>query len=277
MFFKNFLSNLYEGERKSSFHEKEQESMKRTHKIFKDFTPLYERSLSVLMRIVDILVVEVEEREDLAYNKAALILLNRSIQHAESIRVLNAYGLYGNAISIVRSVMGDMNMLQYLHFHPELVEKFLQEGADEYQTNPEFKKLFNEYAVEKDLESRGRKSHLDSFYTLSKTIHPSSWGSQLYGRRVGKGKYSLKYGPGFEGEKSLAILLVLATIYYDFIVLILHHRHHDKRDLSFSEWEDIKSSTRKLRQEVDDFCNHATRTLVRHKKKVESTEQSIEG
>ena len=169
--------------------------------------------MTTLLNTVDILIKEVEYKKDFLFNKAALLLLSRSIQHSESILLLTENGLYGDSWIITRSIFSDMNMFQYLHLCPELIKMFLEESANEYQSNKEFRKLFSETTVRKKIESRGMSPFKDTFDKMSKTAHASSWGAQLYGTRANKkSQYHFKYGPGFETEKALAILSGIVSL-----------------------------------------------------------------
>jgi 8-oxo-dGTP diphosphatase len=259
------LCNI-QGKRIVDFEEKKNKSVRLTQRTFKQFYPIYEESLSTLLRVVDILIKEVEYNKDSLFNKATLLLLSRSIQHLESILLLTENGLYGDAWVIARGVLSDMSMLYYLHFRPELIEMFLKEEGDDYQLNKRFRKLFNETVIQEELQQHGLSSPQDSFQKISKAAHASSWGAQFYGTRAEKkGQYHLKYGPGFETEKALAILAAIISAHWDYLNTILWHRHHNKLDISSPEWEKIKDDVLKLEIEVTKFSTIGMSVLFEFK------------
>jgi len=250
------------------FKKKKSRSVNLTQKTFKQFYPIYEEGLSTLLNAVDILIEDTEDNKDLLFNKAALLLLSRSIQHSESILLLTENGLYGDTWIITRSIFSDMNMFQYLHLRPELIKMFLEESTNDYQSNREFSKSFSETAIRKELESRGMSSFKDIFNKMSKAAHASSWGSQFYGTRANKkSQYHLKYGPEFETEKALAILSGIVSSHYDYLNLILLHRYHNKLDINSSKWEKIKKETLELEIKVRKFSSIGISILFKHNSK----------
>lgn len=255
------------------FKKKKSKSVDLTRKTFKQFYPIYEEGLNTLLKAVDILIKETENNKDSLFNKAALLLLSRSIQHSESVLLLTENGLYGDTWVIIRSIFSDMNMFQYLHLRPELIKMFLEESANDYQSNKEFNKSFSETAIRKELESHGMSSFKNIFDKMSKTAHASSWGAQLYGTRASKkNQYHFKYGPGFETEKALAILSGIVSSHYDYLNLILLHRYHNKLDIDSSKWEKIKEETLKLEEEVRKFSNIGILVLFKHNFKLNSNQ-----
>lgn len=184
------------------------------------------------------------------------MLINRALQHIESIRVLTERGLYGDSFVLVRSLMSDVSMIQYLHFHPELLDLFLTEKQDDYQNNKNFKKAFNETTIEKELVDKGLPPFSLSFQALSKASHASSFGSQLYGSKGEKSsQYYLNYGPKFQPEKALILLDIAAGSFYDLITLVLWHRFHTKEKIDNEGWEKVKVDLEKLKKDVKILAN----------------------
>ncbi len=243
------------------FEDKENKILVQTKNMLKTLFPIYSFGLENILKTKDLLINDVENNIDIKYNKACLILLNSSIQHLESIKVLLQSGLYGDCFVLIRSLMSNIAMLQYLHFHPKLLDLFLKESLKDYQNNSEFKKNFNETAIEKDLESRGISSFKKSFQILSKTSHASSWGAQLYGVRGEVNQYFPTYGPTFDPEKATAISVAIVSGHYDLISIVLWHRQHTDLPIDSSEWDKVKANFHKLEIEISMFLNSALTIL----------------
>jgi len=210
---------------------------KLTQKTFRDFYSIYKNSLQELLIVKDLLVEEYKKDTSLLFHKVTLILLSRFIQHMESLLVLVEGGLYGDAMVIMRSIISDMKMYQYLQLKPDLVVLFLSESQQEYQKNSKFKAAFNETAIDKVLIENGGRSTKESFEILSKAAHSTSWGAQLYGT-AGKDvkKYNLKYSPGFELKKAFTSLTCVAPAFSDFVNMIIVNRRNNNLDLSHPNW-----------------------------------------
>ncbi|MBP9762364.1 hypothetical protein KBD34_01985 [Patescibacteria group bacterium] len=214
----------------TEFEEKEREIKELTKLRLAPLYPVYWSSLGLIHLIVDLLLDEVTADEDsgdtgVKYSKATLILLSRSIQHVESVRLLLEGGMYGDCFPLTRNVMSDLSMLQYLSYHPELLDLFLLEKQNDYQTRPEFKAAFSENAIEKDLVGRGQESVSKAFQMLSKTAHASTFGAQLYWTKDhASGVHNPKYEPIFEEEKALLLGDLLLTAHLDFAAVVLRYR-----------------------------------------------------
>lgn len=247
-------TNLLEGKNKTFFARKRQKSIYLTKSTFRQFYPIYNDSLKILLDVVDLLIKEVEQKKDEKFNKATLFLLSRSIQHIETIVVLTENGLYGDAWATLRGVLSDMNMMYYLHFRQDLLDMFLNETSNDYQLNKKFKELFSEGVIERYLTSKGMPSIRESFQKISKAAHASSWGVQFYGTE-GKVKhqYNLKYGPGFESKKALVMLTMIESAHWDYLNTILWHRYYSNMDIQSSHWEEVKKQTRELKKAVLKF------------------------
>lgn len=248
-----------------NFEEKEEKIVELTQNAVRLVYPIYWEGLNLLKDVINLLIEDTTKSEDggaKKYSMAYLLLINRSIQHIESIRLLTERGLYGDNFVLMRSLMSDLSMMQYLHFHPELLDLFLNEKQEDYQTNKEFKKAFSESAVENDLVARGITPFSTAFQTLSKASHASSFGSQLYGSRGEQdGQYHLNYGPKFQPEKALMLMDLITSSHYDLINNVLWHRHHAKEVLDTEEWDRIKTDLRGLKKRVDTLSEAARKTI----------------
>ncbi len=263
-------TKLLEGKNKTIFARKRQKSIYLTKKTFPQFYPIYNDSLSLVLSVVDLLTKEIEEKKDEKFNKATLFLLSRSIQHLETIIVLTENGLYGDAYIILRGVLSDMSMMYYLHFRQDLLDMFLNEKSDDYQQNKKFKELFNEGAIEKYLASKDMPSIRESFQKISKAAHASSWGVQFYGTEGKiKHQYNLKYGPGFESKKALAMLSMIESAHWDYLNIILWHRYHSNLDITSNSWEEIKKQVRKLKKAVLKFNAISMNMLLNYEDLIE--------
>ena len=237
-----------------NFQETEDEIVAVTTKSLGRAYPVYWEGLELLKDVINLLIDDASNSTNEVckkYSLAYLMLINRAIQHIESIRLLTERGLYGNSFVLIRSLMSDLSMMQYLHYHPEFLDLFLNEGQDEYQANKEFRKNFSESAIEADLVSRGVPPFNTAFQVLSKASHASSFGSQLFGSKgEKKGQYHFNYGPKFEAEKALLLIDLVASGHYDLVTNILFHRHHAKEELSTENWENVKKRINVLKDKI---------------------------
>jgi hypothetical protein len=246
---------------KTLFEKKKNKTKKRTRKVFKNFYIIYNKGLEIILELKNELISEFEKDKDKNFNKACLLLLSRYVQHLESIITLTEASLYGDATALVRNILGDINMLYYLHFKPKLLTLFLQESEKEYQTNPEFKKNFSENQIEKYLIEKGLLSIKDSFEKLSKGNHASSWGCQFYGiRGKDKNKYSLKYEPRYETYKPLYIFPMIVSAHYDFIKIVFQHRK-DHADTENERLKRIEIKTEELLPLIAKFIDVYNKAL----------------
>jgi len=247
-----------------NFEKTEEEVIKKTKETFKMFYPIYWSGLKTLKTAVKLLIEENTVSEN-RYVTALLLLINRSIQHLESMRLLTERGLYGDAFVLSRSLMSNVAMAQYLKYKPELVEDFLKESRDDYQDKKSgFSTKFSEAAIHKVLTDNGVQPFSNSFQVLSKTAHASAFGAQLYGSRGSKDQqYHFKYGPGYETEKALAIISIISAGHYDLLDNILVYRCQQD---SNPEWLEVLTEERQLRIRVDIFSTAAITTVEQFKK-----------
>lgn len=254
------------------FEKKESEILTLSQGAFGIVYPVYWSALGILKDAIDILITEYASSPPTGESKyalALLMLINRSIQHLESIRLLTERGLYGDAFILLRSVMSDLSMCNYLSIHPELLDLFLNENEKDYQENKEFKNAFNEGEIERSLIARGIEPAKNGFRVLSKTSHASSFGSQLFGYRPdGGNKYHFNYGPKFDAEKGLLLMLILTSGHYDFLVQILAYEEQKGNGKLFGEWKGIAERVRQLKSELEivDGALKATIINFSHKK-----------
>ncbi|OHA31911.1 MAG: hypothetical protein A2928_02215 [Candidatus Taylorbacteria bacterium RIFCSPLOWO2_01_FULL_45_15b] len=248
-----------------NFEEKEEKIVELTKNSVQIAYPIYWEGLNLVKDVINLLIDDATNCPDDSRKKfsmAYLILINRSVQHIESIRLLTERGLYGDSFVIMRSLMSDLSMMQYLHFHPELLDLFLNEKQEDYQTNKKFTKAFSEGAVEIDLVSRGATPFGSAFKTLSKASHASAFGSQLYGSRGDKdGQYHLNYGPKFQPEKALMLIDIVTSSHYDLVTIVLWHRYHAKEEIETEAWDKVKDDLRKLKDKVGVLKDAAKETI----------------
>lgn len=229
-----------------------QNCVKITRKTFHVFYTIYCHFLKLTLQIKDELAQETKTKIDGKFNKAFLLLLNRSIQHAESIMLLTERGLYGDAFALYRNIISDSDMICYLHFRPELIDKFLAEKQDTYQINNDFKNFFSDRVLQIELKKRGLKSTANIFHLFSKASHASAFGAQLYSRRSSKDKdkFNLKYGPGLERERALIVLFITMLVHKDFASIILWHRKENHLDIRSSFWINILEKIEKMDKDI---------------------------
>src|SRR3989344_9099563 len=248
-----------------NFEEKERKILELTQDSLKIVYPVYWEGVNLIKDVINLLIEDAISNQDehtKKYSKAYLLLINRAIQHVEGIRLLSERGLYGDSFVLIRSLMSDLSMMEYLHFHPELLDLFLSEKQEDYQANKKFKKAFSESAVENDLVGRGVKPFGTAFQVLSKASHASSFGSQLYGSRgEGEGQYHLNYGPKFQPEKALMLMDLVASSHYDLVNNVLWHRYHSGEDIDMDDWNKVKKDLRDLRRRVKTLTEAAKETI----------------
>jgi hypothetical protein len=215
--------------------------------------PIYWEGLRILKHAIALLIDEATVLGDSLEAKqrlAILMLVNRSIQHLESMRLITERGLYGDAFVLTRSLMSDLSMMQYLRHNPQLVELFLNEKQDDYQENKIFSKAFNETTIEKFLVKLGLKPFTSSFRVLSKTSHASSFGSQLFGSKGKDNNYHFTYGPKFQVDKGLLLTDLIVSGPYDLLSNILDYRTQTEPT---KEWLEVHSDAIKLQSRVEIF------------------------
>jgi len=223
------------------FTKKEDEAIELSKVVFSRCDPIYNQSLDSLLKVKDLLIKENAKEIDKEFNAATLTLLNRNIQIAESIRVLAKRGLFGSCFILSRGILTDSNMFQYLHFHPELLNLFLNETKEDYQINSEFKKSFNEGTIDKDLTNRNIPSSMEGFRFLSKACHSSSFGSQFFSIKDHEEKvHYLPYGPSLQLEKAALISLILSSVLTDWLCLVLWHRYNNNLDWDSKKWKQVQ-------------------------------------
>lgn len=234
------------------FENEEKRITKLTKSTLNIIYPIYWSGLNLIKDVIELLIKETADCKESTgqYNLAYLMLLNRSVQHIESIRLLTERGLYGDGFFLLRGVMSDLSMMTYLHYHEELLGLFLSEQKEDYQKNQSFKEAFKESAIEKDLTGRGMKPFSSSFQILSKTSHSSAFGSQLYGSR-GEGKnYHFNYGPKYQAEKSIILMDIITSSYYDLVANVLWHRNDNKEEINTNGWKNVRIKLSKLKGQI---------------------------
>ncbi len=267
---KKWLTNLLDffGKRGALVFDKEYSDIVcRTRTLFFPFYNLHSESLKELLQVKDELIQEIENGYDKDFNEATLLLLSRSIQNLESIFILTERGIYGSAFGLLRNILSDMNMFFYLHYNPGLIPMFIKEAQASYQDDHNFSDQFNEGAIDRDLKKRGVKSIRQGLQVLSKTMHASAWGAQLYGTEGkwsdGHGQFYAKYGPSFETKKALALLSIVLSTHWDYLCMILDHRNNNGLDISSEFWKDIIRRVDELKPKILSLSNLGESALVR--------------
>jgi hypothetical protein len=231
------------------FDEKYKKLVTTTRETFEPFYKICSSALLELLKVKEKLIEEVRLDRDKEFNEAALLLISRSLQHHESIFILIERGLYGDAFSIARNILSDVSMFYYLHHNPELIPMFIKESDTSYQDDAAFKKAFNEGTIQKNLKVNGHSAPVKSFQLLSKTAHASAWGAQLYGTgdRKDPNVFIAKFEPQFESKKALGLLGIILSVNWDYLNMVLWHRHHNKLDVNSKFWLGIQENVKKLR------------------------------
>ena len=238
-----------------NFEKEEKKIVSMTKSSIKIAYPTYWLGLNIVKDVIGLLAEDTLKKHDNntgKNSKVFLILINRSVQHTESIRILIERGFYGDSFSLTRNIMSDIAMMQYLHFHQELLDLYINEKQDDYQRDKDFKKAFNETIIEKELVGKGIPSFGSSFKLLSKVSHSSAFGSQLYGSNgKNNNQYHLNYGPKFQPEKALILFNIAISSYYDLVNIVLWHRHHAKEEIETKDWNKVKINLEKLGEEIE--------------------------
>ena len=213
-------------------------SRKLTKKATKRTFSFYRRGRKLLLYLAQYLIDKRNNSDDQKYEEAALHLINKLFQHGESVKLLVETGLYGDAMTIMRSVISSMNMLYYLHYQPKFIDDFLKETKDSYQENSSFKSKFNESEINKCLVRHDMPSGQEAFNLMSKGTHASAYGGQLFCSVHGNNAH-MKYAPGFEASKLAAFTSILVAFHWDIVTIMLWHRHSNSLSLAEKEWRSI--------------------------------------
>ncbi len=244
------------------FEKTEKEIIERTQDIFELAYRIYWSGLDTLKDAINLLIKESLAAPTELHIKILLLLTNRAIQHVEGVRLLTERGLYGDAFALMRNVMSDLSMMQYLHHHSELRELFWNEKQDDYQKNPAFNKAFNESSIEKDLVGRGATPFMQAFRILSKAHHASAFGSQLYGSEGEKdGQYHFTYGPRLQEKKALMLMDLISSLHYDVLSNILGYQEEKGNGCISEDWKNIENAAIKLEIQVKSYSDASKITL----------------
>lgn len=246
------------------FDNKYNESVKISRETFHALYSIYNHFLGLILELKEEIIREYKASVDAEFNLVFLQILNRTIQHTESIILLTERGLYGDAFALYRNILSDSNMFYYLHFKPELIDMFFSENEESYQAkNSDFKKNFSEYAIATELKNRGVSSTKNIFDLFSKAAHTSAFGAQLYSRRSSNNqdRFHLKYGPGLERERAMIILFITMQIHKDLINGIIWHRMENKLDVSSGFWLNILEKIGKMDHDISKLTSITTSLL----------------
>jgi hypothetical protein len=116
------------------------------------------------------------------------LLAAKAVSHAESILALTRIGRYGDASMIIRGLIGDQLMTQYLSIHPDECADWL-EMSDLREAKPikgtrfaQLRGKFSEPIIRKAIEkSGGTTGGSEVWGVYSESAHPSAWGFRFYG------------------------------------------------------------------------------------------------
>jgi hypothetical protein len=156
-----------------------------------------------------------------------LWLASKVFSHAESIRALVAIGRYGDASMLIRGLLGDVTMLQYISSHPdsclELVElSMLREPTPKKGTRfAKLKAKYSEPNLRRAIEKAGDRPWSREIYGIySDPAHPSLWGMQFYGRRqLGTAAdFSITCAPLFEQIAAFRCIGYCSALLFDAII-----------------------------------------------------------
>lgn len=116
------------------------------------------------------------------------LLAAKAVSHTESVLALTRIGRYGDASMIIRGLIGDQLMTQYLAINPdecadwfemsELREAKPTKGTKFAQLRGKFSESNIRKAIE---ESGGTTGGSNAWGAYSETAHPSAWGFKFYG------------------------------------------------------------------------------------------------
>lgn len=154
-----------------------------------DIVEVSDALLARLLRCCELAAGRPEsERTHGTFLFAYQLLAAKAISHAESILALTRIGRYGDASMIIRGLMGDQMMTQYLSKHPDESADWL-ELSDLREIRPirgtrfaQLKAKFSESRIRKAIEeSGGTPVSSETWGVYSESAHPSAWGFKFYG------------------------------------------------------------------------------------------------
>jgi hypothetical protein len=175
--------------------------------------------LRILLRVMRSLEASAGKHGDRSFPFAAVLLLAKVFSHTESIRILIDVGRYGDAVVVLRAVVSDVRMLQYLAVTPDDVPDWIDAAEvrpQPYVTGSRRKELaekFQEKKIRNRLQQSGAEPYEDLFQGFSEASHGSLWGMRYflnddtYGRsRLAEG--SIRYGGLYQLHRALDLTVV---------------------------------------------------------------------
>lgn len=184
----------------------------------------FERSLGFYSYAVPRIIEKHGDYKTDPFWEAYSWLAAKCLSNFRSIGLLVDHGWHGSAYALLRSMYVDTAMLWYLHFRPDLIEKWLNESETEYRDSREFYNNFNEKAMFKMLGTKGIGHTLDTFRWFSKSAHASGWGVRFFAQ---DGR--LAFGP-FESLEHMNMLLAPASGFAQGVIEVAWVHSQSKAD-----------------------------------------------
>lgn len=201
------------------------EIQKRHNEFLKDIDALNDDLLQRLLVVAESAVARPEpETCEGSYLFVFLGLASKVVSHAEAIRTVVSVGRYGDASMLIRGLIGDVIMLQYIAGYPEdcgeicEMSRVRKQGWKSGSRYRELGEKYKESNLRKKIEEVGDRPWSGEIYGIySEPSHPSVFGLKFYGRQV-KGveaEFVLTWGPQIEQVASFRCASALTALLVD--------------------------------------------------------------
>jgi len=174
----------------------------------RDIDALADRMLQELLDVAQLVTKRPESQRGLgSFPSTFLWLAGKVVSHSESIRALVGIARYGDASMLIRGLIGDVTMLQYLAAYPSVCPEYF-ELSQIREPRPKkgsryakLKAKFSEANLRQQIERVGdRPVSAETYGIYSEPAHPSLWGAKFYAvQHAGAlAEFSIAYSPVYQ-------------------------------------------------------------------------------
>lgn len=164
------------------------------------------------------------ERGEGTFLFAYQLLASKIVSHMESIRALVRIARYGDASMLIRGLIGDVTMIQYLAAYPGDAADWC-EMAKIRETKPvkgtrfaELAGKFTEGRLRQEISNAGDRPWSSETYGIySEPVHPSLWGMKFYSvQETGQlASFAFTYRPVFQRVASFRSVATATALVFD--------------------------------------------------------------